>query len=66
MNCSSIGDEAEEAFRSRFLMTCVSCGNIAQLSHRPRVRDEQPRNKADRNSAAELALAHHSITLIRP
>jgi hypothetical protein len=31
MNCWSIGDEAEEAFRSRFLMTYVSCCNITQL-----------------------------------
>jgi hypothetical protein len=31
MNCWSIGDEAEEAFRSRFLMTCVSCWTITQL-----------------------------------
>jgi hypothetical protein len=31
MDCWSIGDEAEEAFRSKFLMTCVSCWTITQL-----------------------------------
>ena len=31
MDCWSIGDEAEEAFRSKFLMTCVFCWIITQL-----------------------------------
>jgi hypothetical protein len=31
MNCWSIADEAEEAFRWKFLMTCVSCWIITQL-----------------------------------
>jgi hypothetical protein len=64
MNCWLIGDEAEEAFPSRFLMTCVSCGSITQLYILTR-RTNEIANVA-RNNAALKAFILFSRPLARP
>jgi hypothetical protein len=61
MDCWSIGDEAEEAFRSKFLMTCAQCWSITQ-PYIPMRRTNEITNVA-KNIAALKASALHSHPL---